>query len=89
MNHMTKKHALIMVACCAIPIVALTLISVFRVPVSGIVTIGLVLLCPISHLIMMKFMMPGHEGNHGEAQLGTSDVKRISHPASHLSDRDA
>jgi Protein of unknown function (DUF2933) len=81
---MSKKHALIMVACCLIPIVAFTLISVFKVPVSSLLTIGLVLLCPISHLLMMKFMMPGHEGSHGDARQLAGDDKAISHPVAHL-----
>ncbi|HEY3290407.1 MAG TPA: DUF2933 domain-containing protein [Anaerolineae bacterium] len=80
---MNKKHALIMVACCLIPIVAFTLISVFKVPVSGLITIGLILLCPLSHLLMMKSMMPGHEGHHEEGQPQLSDDKAVSHPATH------
>ena len=79
---MNKKHVLIMVACCLIPIVAFALISVFKVPVSGLITIGLILLCPISHLLMMKFMMPGHEGHKEEAQPGLGDVKAINLPSS-------
>lgn len=72
---MTKKHALIMIACCMIPIVAFALISVFSVPVSSMVTIGLVLLCPISHLLLMKFIMPGH--NHGEEHQQNAEQKQI------------
>jgi hypothetical protein len=81
---MTKKHTLIMVACCLIPIVAFALISVFKIPVSGLISIGLVLLCPISHLLMMKFMGSGHEGNHAEVQKPVGADKAIGHPASHL-----
>lgn len=81
---MTKKHALIMAACCAIPIVAFALISVFKVPVSSLLTIGLVLLCPISHLLMMKFMPHGHDENHAEVQQPVGDEKAVSHPAAHM-----
>ena len=81
---MAKKHALIMVACCLIPIVAFTLISVFNVPVSSLLTIGLVLLCPISHLLMMKFMPHGHDENHEETQQPVGDEKAIGHPAAHM-----
>lgn len=82
-DSMNKKHALIMVACCLIPIVAFTLISVFKVPVSGMITIGLILLCPISHLLMMKFMMPGHEGHKDEDQPRLGDDKALNQPAAH------
>ena len=81
---MTKKHALIMVACCLIPIVAFALISVFKIPVSGLLSIGLILLCPISHLVMMKFMGSEHEGNHSETQKPVGIDKVIDHPASHM-----
>ena len=73
-----------MVVCCLIPIAAFTMIAVFKIPVSGLVSIGLILLCPISHLVMMKFMMPGHEGNHGEAQQSVGDEKAISQPSAHV-----
>ena len=80
---MSKKHALIMIACCMIPIVAITLISVFNVPVSSLVTIGLVLLCPISHLLLMKFMMPGHGEEHKQGaeqkQIGAGNAGNHSH----------
>jgi hypothetical protein len=62
---MSKKHMLIMVACCLIPIAAFAAISLFKVPVSGVVYGGLMLLCPLSHLLMMKFM-GGHD--HQPAQ---------------------
>ncbi|OGO11184.1 MAG: hypothetical protein A2032_05020 [Chloroflexi bacterium RBG_19FT_COMBO_49_13] len=54
---MTKKHTLIMLACCLIPILAMAAIFLFKVPVSSVIWIGLILLCPLSHILMMKFMM--------------------------------
>lgn len=82
---MTKKHALIMVACCLIPMAAFALISIFKVPVSSLLTIGLVLLCPLSHLLMMKFMPHGHEENRGQiVPPQVADDKTSSRPATHL-----
>jgi len=58
---MSKKHMLIMVACCLIPIAALAAITVFKIPVSTVVYGVILLVCPLSHLLMMKFMMGGHD----------------------------
>lgn len=57
---MSKKHMLIMLACCLLPIAALVAISVFKVPVSTVVYGAILLICPLSHLLIMKFM-GGHD----------------------------
>ena len=59
---MNKKHVLIMLACCLIPLAALAAVFVFRVPVNSVFYVGLLLLCPALHLLMMKGMM-----NHDRA----------------------
>jgi len=56
---MTKKHMLIMLACCLIPVLAMAAIVLFKVPVSSVIWFGIILLCPLSHILMMKFMMQG------------------------------
>jgi len=60
---MSKKHMLIMVACCLIPIAALAAITVFKIPVSTVIYGVILLVCPLSHLLMMKFM-GGHDHEH-------------------------
>lgn len=60
---MNKKHMLIMLACCLIPVAALTAFFVFNIPLNSIVVGALVLICPLSHLLMMKFMMKDHNGH--------------------------
>jgi uncharacterized membrane protein len=57
---MNKKHVLIMLACCLIPLAALGAIAIFRVPVTSVVFVGLILLCPAMHLLMMR-NMTGHD----------------------------
>lgn len=62
--NMNKKHVLIMLACCLIPLAALAAIFVFKVPVTGVVYVGMLLLCPLLHLLMMRNML-GHHTDHG------------------------
>ena len=58
---MSKKHMLLMLACCLIPVAALIAISVFKIPVSAVIYGALLLACPLSHILMMKFMGHDHQ----------------------------
>lgn len=68
--NMNKKHALIMLACCLIPLAGLAAIFVFKIPANSVIFVGLILLCPALHLLMMKGMMnhdhagPDHAAHH-------------------------
>jgi hypothetical protein len=57
---MTKKHVWLMLACCLVPLAALGAIFLFNVPVTTVLLVGLALFCPLSHLLMMKFMAHDH-----------------------------
>ena len=63
MNHKSGRPMWMMVLCCLIPIVALGAILLLRVPVSGAGWLVLILLCPLSHLLMMGI----GQRTHGEA----------------------
>ena len=58
--NMNKKHVLIMLACCLIPLVALAAVFVLKIPANSVIYLGILLLCPALHLLMMKNMM-GHD----------------------------
>ena len=62
---MSKKHALIMLACCLVPLAGLILVAIFNIPLKSVFYFALVLLCPLSHLLMMKYMGHGEEHQHG------------------------
>lgn len=78
---MSKKHILIMLLCCLVPVAAIVAILLFRVPTNQVLLLALVLLCPLSHLLMMKFMphdeahLQGHTHEHHSVGLPSPEVK--------------
>ena len=73
MNFSGNHHLWLMLLCCLIPIAALGAIFLFGIPVSQVLLFGLVLLCPLLHLLMM-IGAGGH--THGE----TSTSSEAQHP---------
>ena len=52
------RHTLMMVLCCLIPLVILGILWIAGVS-QNILSFGIILLCPIMHLVMMKTMKHG------------------------------
>jgi uncharacterized membrane protein len=75
---MTKKHMLIMLACCLIPIALLATVFVFNIPLNSVLFYGLILICPLSHLLMMRFM--NHDEHHSHAGSDASQDQHLAHP---------
>jgi hypothetical protein len=73
---MSKKHMLIMLACCLLPIVGLGLITIFKVPASTVLLGAMFLICPLSHLLMMKFMSHDHKAHQptGDPTVAQKDT---------------
>jgi ABC-type transport system involved in cytochrome bd biosynthesis fused ATPase/permease subunit len=61
---MNKKHMWLMLACCLIPLAGLAAVYLFKVQVSTVFLIGMVLFCPLSHVLMMAFMKHDHNETH-------------------------
>lgn len=57
-----SKHTLIMVLCCLIPIMILAVLWVIGVSWSYLI-FGVLLLCPLLHLLMMRGMRRGVGGH--------------------------
>jgi uncharacterized membrane protein len=74
---MTKKHMLIMLACCLIPITTLAAVFLFNVPLSSVLLYVLFLICPLAHLLMMKFMT--HDEHPGQTGAGASQERHFAH----------
>ena len=65
---MKKSHMLLMLLCCLIPIIGLTAVYFFKVPLNNVLLYGMLLLCPLSHILMMKFMGHDHSSTEQHAQ---------------------
>jgi len=62
---MNRRHLLFMVIGCALPLAALLAITVFQLQPGRVVLFGLILLCPIMHLWMLREHL-----RHGEEHQG-------------------
>ena len=72
---MKKSHMWLMILCCLIPVVGIVLVSFFKVPLNNVLFYGMILLCPLSHLLMMRSMGHDHSSEqHAEHQHHTSSL---------------
>ena len=59
---MHRIHLLIMAIGCLLPLTVLASIFLFKVQVNSALLFGLVLLCPLSHLLMIGPIGRDHDG---------------------------
>ncbi len=65
---MKRNHWLLMAVGCGLPVLALVAVYLWRVQLSTLLLFGLVLLCPLLHLLMLR----DHQG-HTHLRQGESD----------------
>ena len=73
--NMNPKHTLIMLVCCLIPVTAFAAFFFFNVPLNTVLLFALVLLCPLSHLLLMKYMWNAGAA-HDEAHQRVTQTKQ-------------
>ena len=71
---MNKRHLVIMLLCCLLPILGLAAIFLFQIPVNTVIYFGLILLCPLSHFFMMGQMEHGHGGQTRNGHIHDVEV---------------
>jgi hypothetical protein len=66
---MNRKHVVLMLLCCLIPIGILAAVVLLRIPLGSVLTFALVLACPLAMLLMMRTMGHDHGAPHHHPPL--------------------
>jgi len=83
---MKKSHLWLMLLCCLVPLAGIAAIVLFGVPTSSVLYFGLVLLCPLMHVLMMGKMRHDHAPSPGSPAEAHTPA---CHPAAEVAPRSA
>ncbi len=70
-NWIRRNHMLLMVVGCVAPLLLITATSVFNIPLSTVGIFIVMLLCPLSHVFMMRGMGHGNQSEGKSCHAGT------------------
>lgn len=75
---MNKKHMLIMIVGCLLPLAGIAAVYLFKIPINSILLSALILLCPLSHLFIMGQMWHdrGSESRGAHVQVEASNERK-------------
>ena len=65
---MKKSHMWLMLLCCLIPLAGFAMVYFFKFPLNSVLFYGMIIFCPLSHLLMMAFMGHDHSSHEQHAQ---------------------
>ena len=68
-NKMSKKHLILMVLGCVVPMGVFFVLFALGIPLNKLFFFALILLCPLSHIFMMRGMK--HHGHDDHASEST------------------
>jgi uncharacterized membrane protein YfcA len=81
-----NRHMLLMILCCLIPVAALGGLFVLKIPAPQVLTYGLILLCPLSHVLLMGRGQHDHaagSASRPDAEVGAGETSNKGSAACH------
>jgi hypothetical protein len=69
---MNNRHVTLMLLGCLAVLAGIAAVTLLDVPFNTVLWAGLILICPLSHLVMMKYISHGHgqASSHDEMHTG-------------------
>ncbi|MCL5985376.1 MAG: DUF2933 domain-containing protein [Actinobacteria bacterium] len=76
-NKMSNKHLILMILGCVVPMGLFFVLFALGIPLNKVLLFALILLCPLSHIFMMRGMKHhGHDGHASESTKKDISVNR-------------
>lgn len=63
-NKMGKKHLILMILCCVVPMGVFFVLFALGIPLNRLFLFAIILLCPLSHIFMMRGMKHHEHDDH-------------------------
>jgi amino acid transporter len=63
-KRLSNKHLILMILGCVIPMGLFFVLFILGVPLNKLLLFALIIICPLSHIFMMRTMMPHENAEH-------------------------